>query len=171
MVVIKMSVHPLSLNFQNQSKAVMLRTCFKMPFAKIAQKVRNLKKRPSTKEVVRRVCRDFDVKAGYRRFAYHRCGRTAWKNTPELRTFLVKGLLQLRTKCICTSLVLQRESAKDLKSKVATSTIRKILAKAGYRWLRRAQKPKLSKELMVRRCVWVRRILNMSDDEYKQFFR
>ena len=64
MVVIKMSVHPLSLNYVNQRKAVTLRTRFSMSFSKIAQRVRNLKKRPSTKDVVRRVCEGFDVKPG-----------------------------------------------------------------------------------------------------------
>ncbi len=147
-----------------------MRTRFSMSFSKIAQRVRNLKKRPSTKDVVRRVCEGFDVKAGFRKFAYQRCGRKPWKVTPELRSFLVRRLLALRSKCICTSTTLQRECAKEMKLKVATSTIRKIVFKAGYQWMRRAQKPKLSKELMERRVVWSRRLLNMSDEEYNKFF-
>ena len=171
MVVIKMSVHPLSLNYANQRKAVTLRTRFHLPFSKIAQRVRNLKKRPSTKDVVRRICKGFDMKAGFRKFAYGRCGRKPWKVTPELRSFVVRRLLALRCKCICTSTTLQRECAKELKIKVATSTIRKVIFKAGYRWQPRAQKPKLPKELMVRRVVWSQRLLNMSEEEYNKFFR
>ena len=48
------------------------------------------------------------------------------------------------------------------------STIRKILKVKGYRWLPRAQKPRLSPELMARRVAWAQAVLCLSDDALRE---
>ena len=170
MVVIQEVVHPRSLNFANQRKVVMLRKTENLSFSDICKRVRNLAcKRPS-KNMVRRVYKDFSPQAGRRKYQYSKCGRKAWKVTPELRAFVVERLLALRTKTICTSTTLQREVAKKMRIKVVTSTIRKIIDKAGYHWLPRAQKPRLSKERMIVRKLWCQRVLNMSPKELHRVF-
>jgi hypothetical protein len=170
MVVIIESVHPESLNFANQRKVVMLRQLQKMSFNRIAEKVRNLNGAAPSKELVRRVHADFSPKAGRRKFRYGNCGRSAWKVTPELRAFVLKRLLALRMKCICTSSTLQQEVAKTLCVKVATSTIRNIVEAGGYNWSPRAQKPRLGADRMLVRKLWCEKVLKMSRAELENKF-
>jgi hypothetical protein len=148
----------------------MMRQFNKLSFSIIRTKVRNLKGEHPSKNMVRVIYKDFNPKAGRRKFQYGRCGRKAWKVTDELRAFVVKRLLALRLSCVCTSTTLQRECAKTLHTKVATSTIRKVLGDAGYHWRPRAQKPKLSKERMMVRKNWAQIVLNMCPKELRRNF-
>ena len=168
MVVLKESVHPRSLNFTNQRRVVMLRQFQKMPFSRIAQAVKNLKGERPSKDMVRKVFNDFSPKVGRRKFQYARCGRKAWKVTAELKAFVLKRLVQLRIKCVCTSTTLQRECAKTLHVKVGASTLRKVVKAAGYRWAPRSQKPKLSAKLKLQRKLWCQRVLDMSPKELQR---
>lgn len=131
MVLIYETVHPKSLNFANQRKVVILRDVHQMAFHAIRLQVWNLQKRHPSKDLVRRVYQDCTGTSGVRKFQYGKCGRKAWKVDAQLRAFVVKRLLALRMKCICTSTTLQREVAKTLRKQVGASTIRKILLKAG----------------------------------------
>ena len=138
--------HPQSLNFTNQKKAYILRKEEKLPFRKIAKEVRNLQKRRSTEDCVRRTVARFSVKRGMSKYRYENSGRSAWKFTPEIKKWLIKRLLALRHKIICTSAVLQREVARTHKLEVSDSAIRKVLAEFGYHWLRRSGKRQYSKK-------------------------
>ena len=133
------NIHPLSLNFANERRAVILRTVQKLSFAKIRLKLKNRKGDRPSKELVRTTVKLFDTRSGSRRFKYGNCGRKAWKVDREVSKFLVARLKALRTKCVCTATTLQRELASKRRLKLVCSTIRKILFKAGYRWSRRAQ--------------------------------
>ena len=155
-------VHPLSLNFANERKVVMLREINKMSYPKIRLKVWNLKKQRPSKELVRATVKLFNTRSGTRKFNYGNCGRKAWKVDDDVKKFLVTRLKALRTKCICTATTLQRELAKKKRVELACSTIRKILFKAGYKWLPRAQKPKLSKDRMIERCVFSQAVVDLS---------
>lgn len=158
-------VHPLSLNFANERKVVMLREVKKMSFENIRKQVRNLKGQRPSKELMRRTVKLFSKRTGKRTFKYDKCGRQAWKVDDDVKKFLVARLLALRTKCICTATTLQRELAKKKRVKLACSTIRKVLFKAGYQWRRRAQKPKLDKERMRERCAFAQKVVDMSAAE------
>ena len=155
------NIHPLSLNFANERRAVILRTVQKLSFAKIRLKLKNRKGDRPSKELVRTTVKLFDTRSGSRRFKYGNCGRKAWKVDREVSKFLVARLKALRTKCVCTATTLQRELASKRQLKLACSTIRKILFKAGYRWSRRAQKPKLDKKRMQERLEFCQRVLDM----------
>ena len=132
MVLISQSVHPKSMDFANQRKVVILRDVHNMPFSAIRLQVRNLQKRHPSMDQVCKIYRDFNRTKGVRKYQYDKCGRKAWKVDAHLRAFVVKRLLALRLKCTCTASTLQREVAKTLRKQVCTSTVRKILLKAGY---------------------------------------
>ena len=61
----------------------------------------------------RRVYNAFSTKLGRRQYKYNKCGRKAWKVTPEIAHFICQRLLALRNKCICTSTTLQREVLRE----------------------------------------------------------
>lgn len=155
------SIHPLSMSFDNERKAVVLRTVHKLSFQQITEKLKNRKGGKPSKELVRKTVKLFDTRTGSRKFQYKKCGRKPWKVNDDVTKFLVARLKALRLKCVCTSTTLQRELAARKAKKLACSTIRKILFKAGYRWLRRAQKPKLSQERMAARKQFCQRVINM----------
>jgi hypothetical protein len=158
-------VHPLSLNFANERKVVMLRVVKKLSFNKIRPQVRNLKGGLPSKELLRTTVKLFNKRTGSRKFNYGNCGRKPWKVDDDVAKFLVSRLKVLRKQCICTARTLQREVAKKKRLSLACSTINKVLAKAGFHWLPRAQKPKLSKELMAKRCVFTQRVEDMGPAE------
>ena len=170
MPVVSEMVHPLSLDFANQRRVVMLRDVHKDSWPNIRKKVKNLKKKRPSKELVRRVYRDFKGKLGRRPYKYKNCGRKPWKVTAEVESFLVKRLLALRRESICTATVLQSEVARELNLDLDPSTIRKTLLSKGYRWMPRCQKRKYSNEEMKVRLAFAKRIVAMSNPQLKEKF-
>ena len=147
MAVIQEVVHDRGLNFKNQRKVVLLRDKLlpngkRMSFKKIAKRVKNLKKKATTEDVVRRVYSRFDTSKGYVKYKYARCGRSAWVITREVGAWLIRTLLSQRRKCICTATTLQQLLAKEMKVKASTRTIRRHLLSKGYKWCPRSQKRK-----------------------------
>ena len=135
MVVITESVHPRSLSFANQRKAVILRDKGQS-FPKIAEQLLNLKGEEPTPRTVANTVKAFSCRwVGRRRFKYHRCGRKAWKLTPEIKRFLIKKLLELRKKVVCTTTTLQQVLARQKGVQLEASTIQKHLKRSGYKWL------------------------------------
>ena len=161
-------VHPSGLNFDNQRRVVLLREKRpgekRLSFAKIAKMVRNLKGKPTTEGVTRRVSKKFDSKKGRVSSSYHKCGRFPWKLTKKIGTFLVRRLLAKRRSSVCTSPVLQADVFKEFNLKISTSAIRKHLVSRGYRWLPRAQKRKYDKKAKLVRLQHVTPISKMSLD-------
>ena len=133
MALVRNSVHAASLNPAMQKKVVHLRDKKKLPFWQIALKVKNLQQdNPSTQNVLN-VYNRFSQPATstYKKNNYHKCVRKAWKLTEEVQKFLVKRLLSLRGKCICTSTTLQECLAKEMHVKVDASKIRALLREEG----------------------------------------
>ena len=133
-------VHPSSMNFRNQRKLMILRDQQKLEWSAIPQHLWTLSGQHPSERQCRSVHKAFNANLGRRVYGYARCGRSRWKVTPEVSAFLVRKLLALRTKCICTSSVLQHELAHEMRVTLACSTIRKILQHKGYHWLPRRQK-------------------------------
>lgn len=154
--------HPSSMDFDNQKKVVMLREVRKWTWDKIAEAVITLKKEAPSERQCRDVYQRFNKKLGLRKYHYEKCGRKPWKITKVVEKFLIKKLLELREKWVCTSTELQQELVREKGVKIDTSAIRKVLKKHGYKWLPRAQKPKFSKEDMIIRRAWVSKILRMT---------
>ena len=168
MPVVSEMVHPKGLDFANQRRVVMLRDVHKLSWPQITRKVKNLKKKAPSRELVRRVYQQFSCKLGRRSYNYAKCGRKRWKVTAEVACFLVKRLLALRRETICTAAVLQRELAGDKGVTLHLTTIRKELRKKGYLWLARAQKRKYSKEDMEVRLAFAKRVVGMSKQELRE---
>jgi transposase len=142
MVLVRRSVHVASLSPSMQKRVVRLRDKQRLPFWKIALRVKNLQKEnPSTQNVLN-VYNSFDTPAavGYKKDNYHKCGRSPWKLTEPVQKFLLKRLLSLRGKCICTSTTLQEHLVKEMHVKVDASKIRQLLRTEGFKWVRRSQK-------------------------------
>ena len=142
MVLVRRSVHVASLSPSMQKRVVRLRDKQRLPFWKIALRVKNLQKEnPSTQNVLN-VYNSFDTPAavGYKKDNYHKCGRSPWKLTEPVQKFLLKRLLSLRWKCICTSTTLQEHLVKEMHVKVDASKIRQLLRTEGFKWVRRSQK-------------------------------
>ena len=165
MVVIKEVVNKRGLNFANQRKVVILRDKNKkkpMAFKTIASKVRNLLKKPSCEDVVRRVYHNFSETKGRVTYNYGKCGRKPWVLTPRVKKFVLKRLLQQRRRFICTSSTLQADVYKELGVTVHTSAIRRFLRAQGFHWLPRAQKRKYHKDARRMRRAWAGRLRRMS---------
>ena len=165
-------IHPRSMTFENQRLAFMLRKDQKLPWQEITERVVNrlchcrthcriADHRPSVRQV-REVCQSFDKKIGHRAYKYKNCGRYAHKVTKDVEKFILQKMLAMRRAGICTATCLQGEVAREMNVKLDASTIRKVLGDNGYRWRRRAQKPRYSKEDMERRLAFVRRVLAMA---------
>ena len=154
--------HPESMDFKNQRKVVMLRK-EGVPWSAITEHVVKLdgQHHPSERSC-RRVFDEFNQTLGRRPYKYHRCGRKAWKVTTEIKTFLVRKLLSLRTKCVCTSSTLQRALLESKGVTLDCSTIRKVLKKKGYQWLPRSQKRKYSKKDRQHRVAFAKKFAKMS---------
>ena len=169
MPVIKEVVRPESLDFKNQKKVMVLRDVEKLSFNEIAERVVNLKGEESTEDTVRRVYNRFSPRLGRVRYHFNRCGRKAWKITPDVSTWLIRRLLSQRRKYICTSTSLQCDLATEKGISLSTAAIRKHLTKKGYKWLPRSQKRKYSKEDRKTRLVFAKKLATKSDAELKQF--
>jgi len=170
MPLIQQQVHPLSLNFENQRKAYLLRTVDKLSYTKIAKQVTNLKGRRPCWTLVRRVCQQFSKTKGYRVFNYANCGREPWKLTDDAKKFLIRRLLGQRQSGVVTSTSLQCDLAREMHITAETSGIRKLLSNKGYKWLPRAQKTKFTPELKRLRCGWAQNVVNMTPAELKEAF-
>ena len=140
MVVVQENIREDSLDFLNQRRVVTLRD-EGYTFPEIAGRVKNWRKeRPSATLCSRTYHALKGRRVGRRRYKYANCGRKAWKFTPEVKKFLIRKLLELRKKMVCTSVVLQRELAREMGVRVEVSGIQKILQAHGCHWLRRSQK-------------------------------
>lgn len=152
MVVIKEVVNSRGLNFQNQRKVVILRTQTpRLAFRKIAERVRNLKRKASTEDVVRRVFQRFNMNKGRVQYNYSKCGRKPWKVTKEVGSYLVNQLRKERRHTVCTSTSLQADLCRDRKVHLSSSAVRKHLFSKGYKWKPRAQKRKYSHGMRTKR--------------------
>lgn len=161
MVLMQESRHKRSLDFANERKVVILRDQG-WAWNDIASKVINLEGESPSVRLLKTTYRDFNRKKGRRVYKYDKCGRKPWKVTAAVEAFLVRRLKALRTKCVCTATTLQREAAEKLELELEVSTIRKTLKKNGYTWRPKAQKPKLSKELMAERLRWAKAVLRLT---------
>ena len=150
-----------SLSFEQEKKAVLLREVHGESYDEIRKKVRNLSGKKPSEWLVRETCHKFSNRKGKRTFKYKNCGRRPWKVTPQIRSHVVRRLRSLRNVCVCTSTTLQREVAKEFTVQLESSTIRRILQKAGFKWLPRSQKPKLSKALKEQRVAFVEAVLKL----------
>lgn len=156
------TVHPNSLDLFNQRKVWSLRK-EGMGWADIASSVENLQGEPTSEQNAKNVYTSFSKrKSVVKKHHYDKCGRKAWKLTTLAKRFLLKKLLALRTKCICTSTTLQSELAREMSIKLDASKIRQHLRESGYRWLPRCQKRKYSKEVMEERMAFCRKVLRMT---------
>ena len=129
MPLISEMVHKNSMDFRNQRKCYLLAEKGDLTWDEIAGRLHTLRgpgHHPSVSQC-QRVHKSFNVKLGRRVYNYKRCGRKRWKVTPEIEHFIVRKLLSLRTKCICTSTTLQRELQREMGVVLECSTIRKIL--------------------------------------------
>ena len=168
MTVVSQVQHPRSLDFANQRRAYLLRRDEKLAYSDIAKRVVNLMGKPSTADTVLRAVKRFNTKKGMSTYKYSRCGRQAWKLTPEVKTWLVQQLLALRRTCVCTSTTLQKALADTWKIKASDSAIRKVLKAKGYRWLQRAQKCKYSREDKKTRLAFANRVVRMGARQLKE---
>ena len=160
--------HPRGLNFANERKVYHLRKDQKMTWVKIAEEVENEAGEASTTETVRRAFQRFSVKNGRSSYKFGNCGRKPWKITKPVANFLVRKLLEIRKKTICTSTTLQALLAKEKGVIVADSAIRKVLVKRGFKWLPRRQKRLYSEKDMKARLKFARRVARMSSKEVRE---
>ena len=112
-------------------------------------------------------CRNFEYaehskRLGRQVFKFAKCRRKRWKVTKKVEACVLRRLKALRQKCVCTSTTLHRELKKEMDVSLECSTIRKILARHGYKWRPRYQKPLVDKKLAARRLVFARAILRLS---------
>ena len=161
MVVVMEARHPRSLDFANERKAMLLRDQGHT-WSAVAGRVRNVSGLQPSVRLLKSLRARLQARAQQKVYKYKNCGRKRWKATAEVQRFVVKRLLALRPHTLCTSTVLQREVAARKGVQLEASTIRKILKKHGYRWLPKAQKPKLSQEHMQQRLQFARKVLRMS---------
>ena len=160
-----------SLNFQNEKKVVMLRGTKKYAWADVRNSVVTMAgTRPSIR-TCQRVYASYSKKLGRRVFKFARCGRKRWKATRDVEAFVVRRLRALRQRCICTSTTLQRELKKSMDIVLECSTIRRILARHGYRWRPRGQTPIVSKDVAMKRLSFARGILRLSAAQLRHKLR
>lgn len=160
--------HPNSMDFDNGRLVILYRSVFKMKWKDIRKKVICLnKKRPSLTQM-RDHFRKFNTGKGQVEFQYGNCGRKPWKVTKEVETFIVRRLLALRAKIICTSTTLQSELATEKGISLSTSAIRKILNDRGYQWRPRCTKPKYSKDERTARWDFALEVLEYTPQELKK---
>ena len=164
------NVHPRSMDFRNQRKVVMLRTVQKLPWDQIKDAVVARDGGSPSATQCKRVVKEFSTRLGRRPYKYFRCGRKKWKVTREVEAFLVRNMLAARLKTVCTATTLQRVLLREKGVKLACSTIRKVLAKKGYKWLPRSQKPKYSKEDKAERREFARFVLSKTPAQLDRYF-
>jgi len=89
MVLVSESRRTNSLNFRNERKVLHLHDKG-LSAPKIRLKVKNLKGGRPSQQLVNTTIKQFSCRGfGGRKFRYDRCGRKAWKMTPEVKKFLV----------------------------------------------------------------------------------
>ena len=160
--------HPRSLDFANERKVVLLRDIKGLTWDEVAAAVVNLQGEPPGVRTMKRVYSGFSAKLGRRPLMYGRCGRKAWKCTPAVQAFLVGRLRALRRASVCTAATLQVELARERGVHLEQSTIRKVLRWHGYRWLPRAQKPAVDKDLAARRMQFAKKVARMSKAQLRE---
>ncbi|CAE8595265.1 unnamed protein product, partial [Polarella glacialis] len=161
-------VHPLSLNFENQRKVILLRDVKKQSWDDVRKQVRNLKGKKPTAKLLRRVYKNFSKKKGRVVYKYKKCGRKPWKVTKGVESFLLRRLKALRCESICTATVLQRELVNEKGVDLEASTIRKVLTRNGYFWLTRAQKRKYSPDVTAQRLAFAKAVLRTSKAQLRE---
>jgi transposase len=166
MVVITMSVHPRSLNFQNQRKAASLRA-EGWKYSDICGEVVNLEGAHPPVSTVADLCKAFSTKAGKKKYAYEKCGRKKWKLDKDAAAFVINRLKVLRKNGPCTCATLQHELARGLGLEVDPSTIAKFLKKRGFKWLPRSQKRKYDAKDKASRRAFARKVLRLSVAQLK----
>jgi transposase len=169
MPVVSEVVHPSGLNFQQQRRVVLFRDVQGMSFSRIAEKVKNLKNKRPTKQTVATTYHEFDLRKGRKVSNYSKCGRKPYKVTAEVEAFLIKRLLALRGKCVCTSSVLQREVAKEMDIKITRRTVQRVLAKRGYKWLPRSGKRVYSRPDKLKRLAFAREVVGKTPQQLKTY--
>ena len=169
MVLVTESRRRNSLNFANERKVIHLHNKG-LSAPKILLKVKNLEGERPSKDLVNTTIKKFSCRGfGGRKFRYDRCGRKAWKMTPEVKKFLIQKLLVLRKRVVTTCVSLQLALAREKGIDVEVSSIQKHLKASGYHWLRRSGKRKYSKEDRDKRLAFVNTLLRMTDDEIRAF--
>ena len=157
--------HPRGLSFATQRKVVILREVRDLTWPDIASQVKNLQGKVPKPRLCREYYRRFNAALGPVVSRYHKCGRKPWKITTEIERYLIARLKALRNRCICTSTMLQQEVAKHKGVTISDSAVRKVLAKHGFKWLRRGQKRKFAAGFQLTWVVFFRVSLNSFDDE------
>ena len=153
---------------------VLLRDCVlngkgKRPsWSKIADQVVNLQGERPFPWLVADVYKSFHAKLGRVYYDYENGGKTALLATPEVKKFLVRKLLMLRGKEIVTTALLQRVLVAEKNVELDCSYIGKILKEAGYTWLPKSQKPKYTKEVMIKRLAFAKFVLSLSDTKLRE---
>ena len=160
-------VRPDSLSFANQRKVVILRDAHGHSWSDIASKVYNLKGERPSRFLVARVYKRFGRRNGRVQMRYANCGRRPWKVTPGVKSFLLSRLRILRRRSLCTSTMLQRELAEAQGVRLEASTIRRVLTRAGYKWLPRSQKRKYSPKDRKARAAFAARFASMRPCEVR----
>ena len=136
--------HPRGLSFHEERRVVILREVRKLSFDKIRLQVKNLQGQRPSKQLVCDTYNMFSKSRGRVISKYNKCGRKPYKVGDGDLAFLIRALLRMRKKCICTSTTLQRELARERGTTLSAAYIRKLLKTKGYHWLPRSKKPKYS---------------------------
>ena len=153
--------HPRGLSFAAQRKVVILREVRDLTWPDIAAQVKDIQGNVPTPRLCREYYRRFNRALGRVVSRYHKCGRKPWKITTGIERYLIARLKALRNKCICTSTMLQQEVAKNNGVTISDSAVRKVLAKHGFKWLRRGQKRKYSADQKRARVTFAKRVMHV----------
>ena len=162
--------HPRSLSFANERKVMILRDVHGLPWADVAAGVVNMQGAAPGVRTVQRVHAGFSSRLGRRPLKYRLCGRRPWKCTPAVERYLIGTLLAMRRHTVCTATTLQACLVRARGVRLDASTIRKVLARHGYRWLPRSQKPAVSKDLAKERLAFARAVVRKSMAELRDEF-
>jgi transposase len=154
MVLQRQTVHPKGLSPGMKRKVWVLRKEKIRPRAKtwlrIASKVKNLAGGVPYWKVCRDAYNELEKPRRVFKDKYANCGRKPTL-TKEVSRWIVRRMLKLRASMDVTSTDLSQILAKERAIEVEASSLRKVLNKAGYRYLARSKKPKYSKEQKLER--------------------
>ena len=154
--------HPRGLSFHEERRVVILREVRKLSFDTIRLQVKNLQGQRPSKQLVCDTYNMFSKSRGRVISKYNKCGRKPYKVGDGDLAFLIRALLRMRKKCICTSTTLQRELARERGTTLSAAYIRKLLKTKGYHWLPRSKKPKYSEADKVKRLCFAEQVLAMT---------
>ena len=155
--------HPLGFDFETEKQIVILRDVQKLTWPQIADRVKNLQGERPPPRLCATYYRKFSRKKGFRPSKYHKCGpQEPFKVTKEVKQFLIKRLVSLRRSAVCTSVTLQHELAREHSVRISAGYIRKILQRAGYKWLPRRQKRLYTKKQKEARVRFAKKVLSLS---------